>query len=70
MNEQLQIRLANVVQGAREWSEAKAVLEMLAGNEWDAGDLPDAENRLHDQLVHDVLTFADDYREWEAGPSA
>ncbi len=67
MNEHLQIRLESVVQSAREWSEAKAVLEALAANEWEAGDLPDAENRLHEQLVHDVLRFADHYREWEAG---
>lgn len=66
MNEHLQTRLEVVVQSAREWSEAKAVLEMLAANEWEAGDLPDAENRLHDQLVHDVLKFADDYRSWES----
>lgn len=65
MNEHLQTRLEVVVQSAREWSEAKAVLETLAANEWEAGDLPDAENRLHEQLVHDILKFAEDYRAWE-----
>lgn len=66
MNEHLQMRLEGVVQSAREWSEATAVLETLAANDWEAGDLPDAENRLHEQLVHDVLKFADDYRAWES----
>ncbi|NGN92627.1 hypothetical protein G5C66_07725 [Nocardioides sp. KC13] len=66
MNEHLQRRLEAVVQSADEWQRAKAVLETLAANEWEAGDLPDAENRLHEQLVHDVLTFADDYRDWES----
>lgn len=33
MNEHLQILLSSVVQSGREWSEAKAVLEMLAANE-------------------------------------
>lgn len=66
VNEHLQTRLEIVAKSAREWSEAKAVLEMLAGNEREAGDLPDAENRLHDQFVHDMLQFADDYRAWES----
>lgn len=66
MNEHLQTRLEIVAQRPREWSEAKAVLEMLAGNDWEAGDLPDAENRLHEQFVHDVLRFADDYRAKES----
>jgi hypothetical protein len=67
MNERLQVRLEGVVQSAREWSEAKSVLETLAANDWEAGDLPEAENRLHEQLVHDVLKFADHYRSWESG---
>lgn len=66
MNEHLQIRLESIVQSAREWSEAKAVLETLAANDWEAGDLPDAETRLHEQLVHDVLRFADDFRARES----
>lgn len=66
MNEHLQILLESVVQSAREWSEAKAVLETLAANEWEAGELPDAENRLHEQLVHDMLRFADDFRAGES----
>lgn len=67
MNEHLQARPDVVVQSARDWSEAKAVLDTLASNDWEAGDLPEAENRLHEQLVHDVLKFADDYRAWESG---
>lgn len=65
MNEHLQTLLGNVADSAQSWTEAKAVLETLAANEWEAGDLPDAENRLHEQLVHDVLKFADDYRAFE-----
>lgn len=70
MNEHLQTGLEIIAQSAREWSEAKAVLEMLAGNDWEAGDLPDAENRLHNQFVHDVLRFADDYRVRESSSDA
>lgn len=67
VNEHLQRRLEAVVESARDWSAAKGVLETLAANEWDAGALPEAEDRLHAQLVHDVLRFADDYRAWESG---
>lgn len=66
MNEHLQILLTSVVQSASDWSQAKGVLETLAANDWEAGDLPDAENRLHEQLVHDALRFADEYRAWES----